>query len=96
MAGNARLTADGAVLTSGKPVRCFGWTVKSGVAGPGLIIFYNGTDATGTEFTRAQGATDDFKSGDFGPEGHFFPAGLYLDLDANVTYIDLSVELVQS
>mgnify|MGYP001577792003 FL=1 len=48
MAGSQRLTADGVVGTSGKAIRLFGYTMRSGAGGPGIILLYNGTDGTGT------------------------------------------------
>lgn len=88
MAGSQRLTADGVVGTSGKAIRCFGYTMRSGAGGSGEIVLYDGTDTTGTEKWKGNGNVDGSADKVFGAKGKHFPAGLYCDMDANVTYID--------
>ena len=88
MAGSQRLTADGVVGTSGKAIRLFGYTMRSGAGGPGIILLYNGTDGTGTEKWKGTGLMDGSADKIFGAKGKHFPAGLYCDIDGDVTYID--------
>lgn len=97
MAGTVTLTADGAVLKSGKPIRLYGFTMKSAASGPGVAIFYNGTDTTGTELFRLTGQADGSPPPtNFGESGLFFPAGLYVDIDADVSALNLNCELVSA
>ena len=88
MGGTQQITADGVVGKSGAPVRLYGFTLRSGGGGAGLAIFYNGTDATGTEKYRTSGQQDGVLRVDFGMSGKFFPGGLYIDIDADVLYVD--------
>ena len=97
MPGRVRVTADGAVLTSGKPVRLFSATIKSLESGSGVATFHNGTAATDAEDARINGIAGTSPAPtNFGACGKFFPDGLYVDLDADVQYLDLDVELVQA
>lgn len=88
MAGSTRRTSAGVVGVSGQPVRVFGFTMRSGNGGPGLITLYNGTSASGTEKYRMYGNADSSADKIFGAEGKFFPGGCYLDMDADVSYVD--------
>jgi hypothetical protein len=88
MAGSIRITAAGVVGVSGKAVRIFGFTTRSGGGGPGTVTLYNGTSTGGTEKYIFQGNTDSSADKAFGVEGKFFPAGCYADLDANISYVD--------
>ena len=88
MAGSVRITAAGTVGVSGKPVRLYGFTMRSGAAGPGFVTLYNGTDTSGTEKYRMQGNADASADKVFATEGKHFPGGCYADLDADVNYVD--------
>lgn len=94
MAGNARLTADGVVLDSGKPQRVFGFSFKSN-GGIATVALYSGTDTTGTEIDSAEAAADTTGHVSYGEQGRFFPGGCYVDM-TNCVYVDLEVEQVQS
>ena len=87
-AGSQRITADGVVGTSGTAIRLFGYTMRSNAGGLGQIILYNGTDTTGTEKWIGNGNVDSSADKVFGQKGKLFPAGLYVDIDANITYVD--------
>lgn len=88
MAGSSRLTADGVLGVSGKPVRVFGFTMRSGAGGTGSVILYDGTTTGGTEKYKMVGNTDASADKVFATEGKHFPNGCYVDVDANVTYVD--------
>jgi hypothetical protein len=88
MAGSVRITAAGVVGVSGKPVRVFGFTTRSGAGGPGTCTLYDGTSTGGTEKYRFQGNTDASADKVFNTVGKFFPNGCYADFDADVTYVD--------
>lgn len=96
MAGNARLTADGVVLTSGKPQRVFGFSFKASAGGSGgTVTLYSGTDSTGTELDSAVAAADSVGRVNYGQQGRFFPGGCYADI-TDCDYVDFEVEQVQS
>lgn len=96
MAGNARITAAGVVLTSGKPQRIFGFSFKASAGGDGgSVILYSGTDNTGTEIDRALVAADSLGGKVYGEAGRFFPSGCYADI-TGCDYVDFEVEQVQS
>ena len=88
MAGSSRITAAGVLGVSGKPVRVFGFTMRSGAGGPGTVTLYDGTSTGGTEKYVMQGNSDASADKIFATEGKFFPGGCYVDLDANVSYVD--------
>ncbi len=86
--GSQRITAAGVVGTSGKVIRCFGYTMRSGPAGVGTITLYDGTSTSGTEKWLGTGTQDGSADKVFGAKGKYFPAGLYCDIDSNVQYVD--------
>lgn len=88
MAGSVRITAAGVVGVSGKAVRLFGFTMRSGAAGVGTVTLYNGTSTSGTEKYVLQGNPDASADKVFPAEGKHFPGGCYADLDSNVQYVD--------
>lgn len=88
MAGSVRITAAGVVGVSGQPVRLYGFTMRSGAGGVGIVTLYNGTSTSGTEKYVMQGNTDASADKVFPAEGKHFPGGCYADLDANVSYVD--------
>ena len=94
--GFQKITADGVIGVSGKPIRLFGYTQLSAATGSGLVIFYNGSSASGTELFRRSGTANGTITVDFGASGMFFPAGLYLDIDADVTNVTANYVQVQS
>ena len=88
MAGSTRIVAAGVVGVSGKPVRIYGFTMRSGAGGTGTVTLYNGTSTAGVEKYVLNGNTDASADKVFPTEGKHFPDGCYADLDANVTYVD--------
>lgn len=88
MAGSVRITAAGVVGVSGKSVRIFGFTMRSGAGGTGVVTLYNGTSTGGTEKYVLVGNQDASADKVFATEGKHFPGGCYANLDANVTYVD--------
>lgn len=92
MAGQVRATASGAIGNSGKSIRVWGYTQRSGASGPGVVQLFDGTDATGNERWKGTGNTDDGALVNFTTVGKFFPSGCYVQLDANVTYVEFDYE----
>ncbi len=88
MAGSSRLTAAGVLGVSGKSLRVFGFTMRSGAGGPGIVTLYAGTSTGGTEKYVMQGNADASADKLFNAEGKHFQTGCYVDFDANVSYVD--------
>lgn len=74
---------DAAVGNSGKPVRVFCVNFLSGGTA-GVLILRNGTSASATVFVTENGVVSSGKTIAYGQTGVFFPAGCFLDVDANV------------
>ena len=82
--GNTRLTADGLVGTSGKPIRIFNIHLVSGSTAS-TTTFRDGTSASGTAYFQADGLSS--KGANFNFAGGLrFPSGCYMDTDANISY----------
>ena len=85
--GSALLAADGAVGTSGKPIRVFSIAVLSGGTA-GQVKLYNGTSTSGTlyvhEVCPVVSTSNQFN---YGTAGILFPDGCFYGevTDANVT-----------
>lgn len=88
MAGSSRLTAAGVLGVSGKSLRIYGFTMRSNANGPGTVTLYNGTSTGGTEKYVMNGNSDASADKLFPTEGKHFPGGCYVDLDAQVSYVD--------
>lgn len=88
MAGSIRVTAAGILGVSGKSLRIYGFTTRSGVGGPGTVTIYDGTTVSGTEKYRFNGNTDASADKVFSQPGKFFPNGCYVDVDQDVIYVD--------
>lgn len=86
--GQKTLTASAVLGVSGKPVRVFGYTMRSGAGGSGIVQLFDGTSNSGQERWKGTGNIDDGAIAVFPAEGKFFPSGCYVQLDANVSYAD--------
>jgi hypothetical protein len=75
---------DAAIGTSGKPTRVFAVNFLSGGTA-GVLILRNGTTASGTVFITENGVISSGKTATYGTSGVLFPAGCFMDVDANVT-----------
>lgn len=93
--GSVRATATGVVLTSGKPVRVWGYRMVSAATGPGTLTMYDGTSASGTLRLQAIGVSNGNTNTTFGA-GIFFSTGLFITLDADVTSVDIDCQQTQS
>lgn len=87
--GQSTITVSGVLGTSGKPCRVFGYTLKSGAGGPGILQLFDGTDTTKQERWYGTGNVGTGSIVIFPAEGKYFPIGCYVNLDANVTYVDI-------
>lgn len=82
--GTDILTADGAVGTSGAPIRVWSLHLISGGTA-GVVNLRNGTLVTDTIQATFTGAINLGVTVNFGSKGMLFPAGCFYDEDANVT-----------
>jgi hypothetical protein len=85
--GRVRLTADGAVITSGLPVRVYSVTWLSGTTA-GYVGLRNGTGTSADLDFYLDGTASKTKTENF-EGGKLFPAGCYCDIDANVSWVSL-------
>ena len=90
--GFARLTADGVLNTSGKPVAIHSIHIVSGGTA-GVVILRHGTAVTDTATIQETGTANTGKTVDFGAN-IVFPSGCFVDIDANVTYVTIVYETV--
>lgn len=95
LSGTTRLTADGAVGTSGRAIRVFNATwVCSGATNINLVL-RNGTSATDTVYVQQAGANGKTVSQNW-EEGLLFPDGCFFDIDGDVdaAVIEFREELI--
>lgn len=92
--GSVRLTADGVVGPSGKPVRVHNAIILSGSGGAGELVLRSGTADTGAAYvTEAGTAASKTKTYNF-EGGLFFPSGCFFDKDANVDAVVVNYEAI--
>lgn len=83
--GSQAFTSTDVVIgTSGKPIRVFAISFLS-AATAAVILIRNGTSGSGTAFVREDGVISTGKTVTYGQTGILFPAGCFLDVDANTT-----------
>lgn len=88
--GSQNITADGVIGVSGRPVRLYNIQVMSGGTAA-VVSIYSGTSTSGTKLDQIDGTIS--KSVSRGYEGGlYFPNGLYVDLDANTTFVTCGFE----
>lgn len=87
--GGVRITASGVVGVSGKPVRIFGYTQRSGSGGVGVVQLFDGTSNSGNERWAGSGNVSAGSILTFPSRGKYFPTGCYCQIDSNVTYVEL-------
>lgn len=85
--------ADAAVLSSGRAVVVYGVNFVSGGTA-GVIILRNGTSTAGTAIVTLTGTISSGTTFDFGGNGIVFPAGCFVDKDANVSAFTVFFEAV--
>ena len=85
--GSQTITVDGAIGSSGKKIRVYGFIARASSGGASVINIYNGTDAgTGTlvdVINIAQSTTErPMYAG-----GLYCGAGLFVDIDSNTSFV---------
>jgi hypothetical protein len=91
-AGSQLFTADGAVSSSGKPVRIYMIHVVSTGGGGAVINLRNGTSASDTAWITETGTTSKGVTFSYGGCGILFPNGCFVDVDSNTTSVAVSFE----
>ena len=82
--GTVRVTADGALISSGKPVRVYHIHEIYGGSSAGSVL-RNGTSASDTIYVQLTSTDSTGVSTDFGPHGVLFPSGCFYDEGTSVT-----------
>ncbi len=82
--GSVRLTGDGVIGVSGKPIRVFTAVSFSGAGGNGDLVLRNGTSDTATAYITESGASSHSKIFTFGEKGLLFPNGCFFDKDTHI------------
>ena len=85
-------SVDGPVVASGIPVAIYGMNVVSG-GGGGPVVLRNGTSASSTAFIHEMGNANSSESFAY-TVGIVFPAGCFVDVDADVTQVTIFYEKV--
>lgn len=92
--GSVLITADNQVITvdrqNGQGIRIFNVHILSGGGGGAIVSFKNGTTVGDTIWITETGTTSTGKTIDYGIQGHFFPNGCFVDIDANTTSVLVS------
>lgn len=91
-AGYQVFSADGAVVSSGSEVIVHGINFTSGGTA-GVVILRNGTSASATAVIQENGIISSSKTQLYKP-GIVFPAGCFVDIDANVSSATIFYEAV--
>lgn len=84
--GSTRLTADGVVGPSGKPIRVFSATQLSG-ATAGILVLRNGTTDAATVYVQKTAPVVSNTDTVTFEGGLLFPAGCFFDKDTNTTAV---------
>lgn len=82
--GTVTLTADGAVGTSGKPVRIYSiyWVKETGAE---TMVVRHGISSSASIVIEQVSTADDGNLLDFGAEGMLFPSGAFYDEGTAIT-----------
>ena len=83
-AAYVKVTADGAIGTSGTPKVIYGLHIVSG-GSAGTVVLRNGTSTADAAVFSCVGVAGEGNYFSFSP-GVVFPAGCYYDEDANVSH----------
>ncbi len=92
--GTIRVTADGALIRSGQPVRVYHVHEIYGAGAAGSVL-RNGTGAGGDIFVQLTSTDSVGISNDFGVNGILFPLGCFFDEGTSVTSATIVCELEQ-
>lgn len=92
--GSILVTSDSQVISvdivKGESVRVFNVHILSGGGGGAVVSLRNGTTVAGTIYITETGTASTGKTFDYGVQGHLFPGGCFVDVDANTTSVLIS------
>lgn len=91
--GSIRLTADGVVGVSGKPIRVHSVEMLND-ASVGELVLRNGTADTGTVYVKKNGVTVADTDTYQWTGGIYFPDGCFFDKDTNTVAVVINYEQV--
>jgi len=94
MTGTVRLTADGVVGPSGKPIRVYNAVMLSGAGGAGELVLRNGTSASDTTYVIEAGTAASKTKTYLFDGGLVFPSGCFFDIDTNTAAVVVSFEAI--
>lgn len=89
--GSQRLTADGVVGVSGRPIRVWCVEMTNGAAA-GQLVLRNGTADTDTVYVIKAGTAATISDTYNWARGILFPAGCFFDKDANTASVVVMYE----
>ncbi len=92
--GSQRLTADGVVGVSGKPVLIYSVEMLND-ASVGELVLRSGTADSGTVYVKKNGVTVSDTDTYSWPGGLYFPSGAFFDKDTNTVAVVINFEQVQ-
>lgn len=91
--GFQTFTGDAVLHSSGTAVIIYGINLVSGGSG-GVVALRAGTDVTGTIVIQENGTAGQGKTVSYGENGIVFPTGCFVDIDANVSFVTISYQVV--
>jgi len=89
--GTALVTAAGVVGLSGKPITVYAMNIISTGGGGSVVTLRDGTTSSGTIYIAETGTTSKGVTFNYS-EGFYFPDGLYVSVDANLTSVLISYD----
>lgn len=84
--GSQNITADGVIGTSGKKIRVYELIVRAGSGGATVVDVYNGTSSGGTKIDTINAAQSTTTRAVYAG-GLYCGSGLYIDVDANTSFV---------
>jgi len=91
-----RLTADGVIGTSGKPIRVLSVEALAGSGGVGELVLRDGTSDSGTIYVQQNGTLLSHSDTFNWTGGLYFPNGCFWDKDDDTDAIVINYEQVTS
>ena len=87
--GSKLITGDAELFSAGDQVRVFNIHILSSGGGAAVVSLKNG-GAGGVVWITETGTTSTGKTFEYGPQGHLFTNGCYVDVDTNTTSVLIS------
>jgi hypothetical protein len=91
----ALVTADAQTVATGYIVRVYAIHIISGGGGAAVVSFKSGGSG-GTTYLTETGTASTGKTITYGEGGIVFPAGLYVDVDANTTSVAVTYNVTSA